>query len=182
MRKRRQMNERATGDWPAPPDGRILFFRRDREAFGFLSHFHRATLRLDGEEWPSVEHYYQAQRSTDEAYRNTIRAAVSPGMGKRFGASPDAPRRVSHQSWFRKNAARPRADRQDVKLDVMRRADWAKFTQHSDLGRRLLATRPSIIEEDAPFDLFWGTGVDGRGLNWAGRILMEIRDRLAAGG
>jgi len=64
----------------------------------------------------------------------------------------------------------------------MRRADWAKFSQHPDLARRLLATRPALIEEDAPYDLFWGTGLDSQCLNWAGRILMEIPDRLGQGG
>lgn len=162
-----------------PPDGRILFFRRDRQAFGFLSHFHDATIHLDGEDWPTVEHYFQAQRSDDPAYQSVIRGAVAPGMAKRLGAPPDAPRRVSQQSWFRKNGARPRPDWEDIQLDVMRRADWAKFSQHPDLARRLLATRPATIEQDAPFDLFWGTGIDGNGLNWAGHILMEIRDRLA---
>lgn len=163
-----------------PPDGRILFFRRDREAFRFLSHFHHATIRIDNEEWPTVEHYFQAQRSHDPHYRKLIRDAVSPGMAKRLGAPPDAPRRVSGQSWFRKNREKLRPDWEDVQLEVMRAADWAKFSQHPDLAQRLAATRPAIIEEDAPYDLFWGTGIDGGGLNWAGRILMEVRDRLTA--
>jgi N-glycosidase YbiA len=162
-----------------PSDGRVLFFRRDREAFGFLSHFHYATIHLDGENWPAVEHYFQAQRSDDPAYRRALRGAVSPGIAKRLGAPPEAPRRVSQQSWFRRNGVRPRPDWEDIQVDVMRRADWAKFSQHPELARRLLETRPARIEEDAPFDLFWGTGVEGSGLNWAGRILIEIRDRLA---
>ena len=32
-----------------PPDGRILYFARDRAMFGFLSHFHPALIALDGE-------------------------------------------------------------------------------------------------------------------------------------
>jgi predicted NAD-dependent protein-ADP-ribosyltransferase YbiA (DUF1768 family) len=63
-----------------PPDGRILYFARDRAAFGFLSHFYRSPIFLDGESWATVEHYYQAQKSSDLDYRNAIRAAVSPGM------------------------------------------------------------------------------------------------------
>jgi N-glycosidase YbiA len=173
------MTPEATEEPIVPRDGRILFFRRDRATFGFLSHFHRATIHLDSQDWPTVEHYFQAQRSDDPVYRHAIRNAVSPGIAKRLGASPDSPRRVSQQSWFRKNAAQPRADWERIQLDVMRRGDWAKFSQHPDLARRLLTTRPATIEEDAPFDLFWGTGIDGQGLNWAGRILMEIRDRLA---
>lgn len=41
-----------------PADNRILYFGRDRAVFGFLSHFHSAPVVLDGEVWPTVEHYY----------------------------------------------------------------------------------------------------------------------------
>jgi N-glycosidase YbiA len=52
-----------------PADNRILYFTRDREIFRFLSHFHPAPIVLDGETWPTVEHYYQAQKSAEPAYR-----------------------------------------------------------------------------------------------------------------
>jgi ribA/ribD-fused uncharacterized protein len=145
-----------------------------------MSHFHPSPICLDGETWPTAEHFYQAQKSDDSRYRSAIRAAVSPAMAKRLAAPPDAPRRVSQQSWFRKNAALPSSDWGEVKLDVMRRADWAKFTQHADLAERLVATGNAELIEDSPFEPFWGTGRDGSGQNWAGRILMEIRDRLAS--
>lgn len=161
-----------------PPDGRILYFDRDRANFPFLSHFYPAPILLDEETWPTVEHYYQAQKSDDPAYRDAIKQAASPGMAKRFAASPHAPRRVSQQSWFRKHGAQPRADWAEVRLDVMRRADRAKFSQHPQLAEMLLATAPAELIEDSPFDSFWGQGQDGLGQNWAGRILMEIRDRL----
>lgn len=165
-----------------PPDGRILFFARDRASFPFLSHFYPSPVFVDGETWPTVEHYYQSQRSDDPAYRAAIRHAVSPGIAKRLAASPDAPRRVSQQSWFRKHRTQPRADWSDVKLDIMRRGDWAKFDQHPPLAGMLTATGPAQLIEDSPFDSFWGQGPDGLGQNWAGRILMEVRDRLRSGG
>jgi len=59
-----------------PPDGRILYFARDRADFVFLSHFYPSPILLDGEIWPTVEHYYQAQKSDDPAYRDAIRGAV----------------------------------------------------------------------------------------------------------
>jgi ribA/ribD-fused uncharacterized protein len=164
-----------------PPDGRILFFRRDRAMFGFCSHFHRASIELDGESWPSVEHYYQAQRSPDPDYRRAIRAAVSPGIAKRLSASPHAPRRISAQSWFRQNHQQPRADWPDVKLEIMRRADWAKYSQNAELAALLVATGTAEIVEDSPFDSYWGSGSDGQGLNWAGRVLMEVRQALIEG-
>jgi ribA/ribD-fused uncharacterized protein len=163
-----------------PPDRRILFFRRDRAMFGWLSHFHRAEIVLEGESWPSVEHFYQAQRSFDPAYRLAIRTAVSPGIAKRLAARPDAPRRISAQSWFRKSGQQPRPDWQEVKLPIMRRADAAKFGQHLSLAVLLLATGTAEIVEDSPFDEYWGLGPDGIGLNWAGRVLMEVRASLAS--
>jgi ribA/ribD-fused uncharacterized protein len=165
-------------DLVVPPDGRILYFERDRAAFGFLSHFHPSPIVLDGETWPTVEHYYQAQKSDHSAYRDAIRHAVSPGIAKRLAAPPDAPRRVSQQSWFRKNAALPRADWHEVKLDIMRRGDGAKFAQNPDLRALLLATGTAELIEDSPFEPFWGIGRDGSGLNWAGRVLIEVRERL----
>jgi N-glycosidase YbiA len=161
-----------------PSDGRILYFGRDRAAFGFLSHFHPAPIALDGETWPTVEHFYQAQKSDDPGYRTAIRNAVSPGMAKRLAAPPDAPRRVSQQSWFRKHGTLPRADWADVKLDIMRRADGAKFSQNPPLAALLLATGTAELIEDSPFEPFWGSGKDGSGENWAGRVLMEVRERL----
>jgi len=62
----------------------------------------------------------------------------------------------------------------------MRRADSAKFTQHPDLAALLLATGDAELVEDFPSEPHWGTGPDGQGLNWAGRVLMEIREALRA--
>lgn len=163
-----------------PDDNRILYFGRDREAFRFLSHFFPAPIFIDGETWTTVEHYYQAQKSDDPVYRQAIRDTLRPGMAKRLAAQPQAPRRVSAQSWFRKNGTSPRSDWHEVKLDIMRRADLAKFTQHGELGDVLLATGDAELVEDSPSEPFWGVGPDGKGLNWAGRVIMEVREKLLA--
>ncbi len=163
-----------------PPDNRILYFGRDRDGFGFLSHFYPGPIVLDGEDWPTVEHYYQAQKSANPLYRAAIRAAVHPGLAKRLAAPPAAPRRISRDSWFRRHGEPPRPDWHAVKLDIMRRADHAKFTQNAELAARLLATGDAELVEDSPGEPFWGTGPDGAGLNWAGRVLMEVRAGLRA--
>jgi ribA/ribD-fused uncharacterized protein len=62
----------------------------------------------------------------------------------------------------------------------MRRADLANFTQHADLAALLLPTGDAELVEDSPSESFWGTGPDGQGINWAGRVPMEIRARLQA--
>jgi ribA/ribD-fused uncharacterized protein len=167
-----------TNEIVIPPDNRVLYFRRDRDRFGFLSHFHPSPIMLEGECWPTVEHYYQAQKSDDPDYRAAVRAAARPGLAKRLAAPPAAPRRVSKDSWFRKHTRQPRADWHDVKLDIMRRADRAKFEQNADLAVLLLATDNAELIEDSPAEPFWGIGPDGLGLNWAGRVLMEVREQL----
>lgn len=158
-----------------PPDHRILYFARDRECFGFLSHFHPAPVVIDNIAWSTVEQFYQAQKSLDPAYREAILQAPTPGAAKRLAADPRAPGKQSRHSWFRKNGAMPRPDWHEAKLDLMRRADLAKFTQHEDLRRLLLLTGDAELIEDSPSEPFWGTGPDGQGLNWSGRLLMEVR-------
>lgn len=127
-----------------------------------------------------MEHFYQAQKSDHPDYRAAVGSAKTPGLAKRLAASPGAPRRVSQHSWFRKNKQLPRPDWADVKLDLMRRADLAKFTQNPELATLLLATGDAALIEDSPFEPFWGSGADGNGQNWAGRVLMEARERLRA--
>jgi len=165
-----------------PSDNRILYFGRDREGFRFLSHFHASPIVMNGESWPTVEHYYQSQKSANPEYKAAIREAIHPGLAKRLAAPPSAPRRISQNSWFRKNGEQPRADWHDVKLDIMRRADHAKFTQNEDLALLLLATGDAELIEDSPGEPFWGSGPDGAGLNWAGRVIMEVRDALRSNG
>jgi hypothetical protein len=88
-----------------PADDQILLLTRDRAAFGFLSNFHPAKIRLDEETWPSAEHYYQAQKSSDSVYRNEIRNAASPVRAKQLAAPPHAPRGVFQRSWFRRHGS-----------------------------------------------------------------------------
>lgn len=163
---------------PVPADGRILYFSRDRETFAFLSHFYPSPIALDGEQWATVEHFYQAQKSDHPDYRAAIRAAETPGLAKRLAAQPTAPRRLAQKSWFRTSGIMPRADWHQAKLDIMRRADFAKFSQNPDLAALLLATGNAELIEDSPSEPFWGTGPDGEGQNWAGRVIMEVRNQL----
>jgi ribA/ribD-fused uncharacterized protein len=165
---------------PIPADNRILFFRRDRDAFGFLSHFYPSPIVLDDMEWPTVEHFYQAHKSLDPRYQAAIRACDTPSLAKRRAATP-GPGRKDRGSWFFETGKMPRPDWALVKADIMRRADLAKYSQNLNLADRLLATDDAEIIEDTRSDAFWGQGRDGAGENWAGRIIMEVRDALRRG-
>lgn len=71
-----------------------------------------------------------------------------------------------------------RKDWESVKVDAMRRAVLAKFTQHAELREELLATGDAKIVEHTDRDDYWGDGGDGSGKNMLGRILMEVREAL----
>ena len=65
---------------------------------------------------------------------------------------------------------------------MVRQGDLAKFSQHEVLLKLLLATGDAELVEDSESEPFWGVGHDGQGFNWAGRILMEVRAKLASKG
>lgn len=71
-----------------------------------------------------------------------------------------------------------RRDWESVKVEVMRKAIRAKFTQHDDLRAILLSTGDAKIVEHTEKDSYWGDGGDGSGKNMLGQILMEAHSEL----
>src|ERR1041384_6842230 len=100
-----------------PADGRILFFKRDRAIFGFLSNFYDAPVELDGEVWRSTEFYYQAQKSFDSEYRDAIRAATSPAQAKALATDPARSARARKRSWFAGREEKMRSDWHEAKYE-----------------------------------------------------------------
>lgn len=135
----------------------------------FLSNFYSSPLELEGRRWPTVEHAYQAAKTTDRTAQEQIRTAATPGRAKRLGQQV---------------TLRPNWD--ERRLVVMRRLVAAKFAVGSDLAGRLLATGDAeLIEGNTWGDTFWGQVVrDGRpvGHNHLGRLLMARRSELGGAG
>lgn len=117
-------------------------------------------------DWPTVEHFYQAQKfigAIDPSPIGLIRQAASPKEAAAIGRSPTY-------------ALRP--DWDEAKQAVMYAAVWQKFQTHLDIQAVLLATDEAEIIEDSPRDAYWGCGPDRQGLNHLGKILMAVRSRL----
>lgn len=132
--------------------------------YRWLSNFEMATVELDGIEYPSTEHAYQAAKSTDPAERRRIRLAEKPAEAKRLGK----PEIMQHK----------RADWQSVSLSVMEDLCRQKFTKHQDLKKKLLDTGDAYLEETNTWgDVFYGV-CKGKGENHLGKILMKIRSEL----
>jgi ribA/ribD-fused uncharacterized protein len=141
-----------------------IYFYTTTDDFGFFSNFSPHGFELDGKYWPTVEHYYQAQKFAGTYAEERVRRAKTPKEAKRLGRSRQLPLR---ENW------------EEVKEEVMRRAVQRKFETHDDLREWLLLTGDEELVESSPFDYYWGCGADGSGLNRLGQILMEVRDQLS---
>jgi ribA/ribD-fused uncharacterized protein len=126
----------------------------------FLSNFWPVRVVLDGVEYPTVEHAYQAAKTLDSAERRRILAASTAGRAKKLG---------------RRTRIRP--DWDAVKLDVMRDLLMQKFSCDS-LRSALLATGDApLVEVNTWSDYFWGV-CNGIGENHLGKLLMQLRTQL----
>jgi len=144
----------------------VINFYSVSDEHGCFSNFAAYPITLDGERWPTSEHYFQAQKFDDATHREAIRNAKSPMIAARMGRDRKQPIR---QDW------------ESVKAAIMTDAVRAKFTQHDDLRAILLATGDAKIVEHTKNDPYWGDGGDGSGRNMLGQILMQIRLELRDG-
>lgn len=164
--ERRLRQRPITGDVRALTPRRIRFYAV-ADDHGDFSNFAPYPIRLEGVVWPTTEHYFQAQKFLDPAVRASIRHSTSPNEAARSGRS---------------RKLRLRSDWESAKVGVMRRAVTAKFAQYPELAAMLTATGEAELVEHTDADAFWGDGGDGTGKNMLGRILMEVRALLSAGG
>ena len=148
-----------------------------RGEFRFLSNFWMCDVLIDDLVWPATEHYYVAMKTLDPDLREDIRLGPFKEDENGVLVRPAHPPTLGQVKRIgRRLELRP--DWDDIKIDVMRRAVTAKFTQNSDLLQKLLATGDAeLIEGNAWGDTFWGV-CRGRGENWLGRILMDVREQL----
>ncbi|MDH3224226.1 MAG: NADAR family protein [Gemmatimonadota bacterium] len=146
----------------------VDFFSETDPFFEFSSYF-PVQMEIEGDTWPTVEHYFQAQKfpgPENAAYRERIRNAPDPHAAKALGRT-------------REIAIRP--DWEEVKEEVMFRAVRHKF-RDPVLRRLLLETGDRVLREASPQDEYWGIGPHGTGANRLGVLLMRLRDELRVGG
>jgi N-glycosidase YbiA len=142
----------------------LIRFHLKTEEYGWLSNFAPYPVTIDAVAWPTVEHYYQASKFIhDPDWMEAILAIRRPYDAWRMGRNPDHLRR---------------SDWDQIKDEVMLRAVRAKFKQHENLARFLLATGDATLVENSATDEYWGVGAAHKGQNRLGKILMEVRQQL----
>lgn len=143
----------------------IYFYKVDAP-YGCFSNFSPHPIYCVGYDWPTVEHYYQAQKfvgTKNEWLTLEIRYAQTPEEAAAKG---------------RDCSMEVRSDWEKVKTIVMWEGVLTKFLTHQELQKILLATGSETLVEDSPVDYYWGCGKDGTGLNELGKILMAVREKL----
>lgn len=142
-----------------------------------LSQWWPAAFDLDGESFPTVEHYMMTAKARlfgDDDVREKIMAASEPKEAKALGRQV---RNFNDKVWVQK------------RFDIVVRGNIAKFTQNSELAKWLGNTQENVIVEASPYDTIWGIGLKSddaraaipaqwRGLNLLGFALMKTREAL----
>jgi ribA/ribD-fused uncharacterized protein len=142
-----------------------------------LSQWWPASFSIDGQTYPTAEHYMMAQKAKlfgdDQAYGNIL-SAPSPSEAKALG------RRVSgfdENLWIAQ------------RFPIAVRGNTAKFEQNPELKDWLINTENLVLVEASPVDTVWGIGLAAsderaldprtwRGLNLLGFALMQARAAL----
>jgi len=126
----------------------------------WLSNFWPVVVQLDGETYPSVEHAYQAAKSLDPLYRETIRHTREPGAAKRLGRGA-----ILRRGWI------------SLKDHIMEDLVRQKF-QDPELRAKLSMTGDAeLVEGNTWGDTYWGV-CRGRGQNLLGKLLMKVRSEI----
>ena len=84
-----------------------VYFYAQTDPYAEFSNFAPFGVEMDGLWWPTVEHYFQAQKFSDAANQERIRRAIKPKDAKALGMTRTLP---LSQDW------------EDVKVELMRRA------------------------------------------------------------
>lgn len=143
----------------------------------FLSQWHPARFTVDGNAYNCAEQYMMHQKAIlfgDEEMAAKILSVDKPHEQKLIG---------QYVKGFI-------SDVWDAhKMDIVRRGNYAKFSQNAGLRKKLLATGDLVLAEANAKDIVWGIGLseddpnvqrpeNWRGENLLGEILMDVRDTL----
>lgn len=152
------------GDLPFASGEPIYFNAAKINTFKELDNRYPAKFTLDGKEWPTVEHYYQAMKfPTLPEYQEQIRLMPTATAAAKAGKTKDPEKPI-------------RADWKEEREAILRKAITAKFDQNPALKKVLLDTYPNPLVFADANDSFWGYGRTKLGQNKLGQLLMNYRN------
>jgi ribA/ribD-fused uncharacterized protein len=134
-------------------------------------------IEVDGQQYPTVEHYFQAMKAKEFNDEEIYKKIISTKTPKAVKATGKKVKNFITEIWESKRE------------EIMEKGVRAKFVQHPELRKQLLETGDKIIGKADPRNTFWGIGTGiaseksnspskWRGQNKLGKLLMEIRENL----
>ena len=131
-----------------------------RNEYSFLSNYSCSPFYIDTVLFPTMEHYFQASKASNQEDYLRIAYAPTPGDAKRLG------RRIQlRPNW------------EEVKDNVMLIGLRKKFAD-PELHDLLLATGDEeLVEGNYWGDTYWGV-CNGIGQNKLGKLLMQVREEI----
>lgn len=145
-----------------------------------FSQWYPAPFILDEVRYASAEHYMMAEKArlfNDIEVRERIITTSNPGSAKALGREVKG---FDQNIW------------EQHRMDIVIRANVAKFSQNEELGKFLISTGNRVLVEASPVDKIWGVGLSEQdneinnpllwnGLNLLGFALMKVRSVLIEG-
>lgn len=138
-----------------------IYFQKLNKEYGCFSNFYPSPIEIDGINYATAEHYYQAMKAKNIEDHDYVNAATSPAEAKRRGKSI-----ALRDNW------------ENIKNGIMEIAIATKFSQHDNLAEILLSTGDNELVELANYDLYWGQNDEGKGKNMLGKMLMKLRNKI----
>ncbi len=142
---------------------KIIDFYSRSQPYGEFSNFALFPIFVDGQWWPTSEHYYQAMKYEKKELIAWVQAAPDPMESANRGRDKSVPKR---------------ADWEQVKDAAMEKAVMDKFTRYPELKALLLSTGDARLYEHTEHDCYWGDCGNRKGLNKLGLLLEKIREGL----
>lgn len=131
-----------------------------------LSNYSICSIMFEGHFYQSVEHAYQAYKTTDPLLQKAVRDCATPATAKKLA-------RTYHR----------REDWDAIKVDLMRKLLRLKFCQEPERSILLSTSGQKLVEGNMWHDNFWGNCACEKcggtiGHNNLGKLLMETRTWL----
>jgi ribA/ribD-fused uncharacterized protein len=162
-----------------PCEKPVLFSQpgEDKGEFRTFSNQAEYPIQINDIRYPSVEHYFQAQKAKEFGDEETYKKMLDTPSGKAVKALGKKVTNFHKEVWDAK------------RLEIMMRGVKAKFVQHPELQKQLLETGDRQIGEADARSSFWGIGTSEntdksadpskwKGQNRLGKILMALRDEF----
>lgn len=130
--------------------------------YRFLSNFYPSPFDVHDVVFPTVEHYYQAMKTTSYDEYMTVAQATTPSEAKKLGRIYEL-----------------REDWEQIKDNIMRYALYRKFENYPLRAQLLETGDEELVEGNTWGDKIWGVDLNtGEGENRLGKMLMDLRENI----